>query len=99
MKPDPNFPRMMFHRTEPPVIVHTQDELDALDPAHWSTKLFTGEEPPEPEPDPEDEEEEPETEDGEEHHPAKEPPAKRPAAHKPVPHSPPKPARRVPHRK
>jgi hypothetical protein len=96
MKPDPNFPRMMFHRTEPPVTVHTQQELDALDPAQWSTKLYTGEEPPEPEASEEEEETEPD--EGEEHHTAKEPP-KRPAARKPVPHSSPKPTRRVPHRK
>jgi outer membrane biosynthesis protein TonB len=68
---------MMFHRSKQPVIVHSQDELDALG-SEWSTRLFTGEEPEQPEaeerPEPEEQpEEEPKPEPIVEH-PKRKPP-------------------------
>lgn len=45
MKPDPHFPRMMFHRTKDPVTVYSQDELEALG-EEWSKTIIPREEPP-----------------------------------------------------
>lgn len=40
--PDPNFPRMMFHRTLPFRVVNSQDELDDLGP-EWSKTVIPAE--------------------------------------------------------
>lgn len=70
-----DYPRMMFHQTKEPVIVHSRTEEDALGPG-WSRKIWPAEAAPdpaaapEPEPEPEPEtEEEPEAE-PEHHHAA-----------------------------
>lgn len=39
MSGDPNFPRMMFHASKPPVTVNSQSELEALGP-EWGYKPF-----------------------------------------------------------
>jgi hypothetical protein len=49
---DQDYPRMMFHRTKPWVIVITEAEEAALGP-EWSRIVFSGEGEPEPDPDPE----------------------------------------------
>lgn len=59
--PDPDFPRMMFHRTKEPVIVNTQEELEALGRG-WGYRPGAADVPEEPEPTPEDEPEEDEPE-------------------------------------
>jgi hypothetical protein len=38
MKPDPNYPRMLFHRSLPPVTVQSQNEEQALGP-EWSRTI------------------------------------------------------------
>jgi hypothetical protein len=56
MKTDPNYPRMLFHRSLPPVTVQSQSEEQALGP-EWSRTIPVEEEPGEP-----DEQEDPEEE-------------------------------------
>jgi hypothetical protein len=74
MKTDPNYPRMLFHRSLPPVTVQSQSEEQALGP-EWSRTILAPksaappvhppepekpvEEPPEPEEEEPEEEEEP----------------------------------------
>ena len=70
MKPDPNYPRWMFHRTRPMVMVQNEKEEKALGP-EWSRIPVTAaalppEEKPQPPPEPEPGEDEPETEEEEE---------------------------------
>jgi hypothetical protein len=38
MKPDPNYPRMLFHRSLPPVTVQSPSEEQALGP-EWSRTI------------------------------------------------------------
>ena len=101
MKPDPNYPRMMFHRSKDPVTVHSEEEEASLG-AQWSRTIIAAlpqEEKPvkvsEPEPDdePEEEPEEESPEPGDEpveevEHAATEPPA-RPKRGRPAVHKPP----------
>jgi hypothetical protein len=47
MKPDPNYPRMLFHRSLPPVTVHSEAEEQALGP-EWSRTIPAEEPPAEP---------------------------------------------------
>ena len=67
MKPDPNYPRWMFHRSKPMVMVQSADEEAALG-REWSRTMYSAlpkeekppkmpepEEPVEPEPEPEEE--------------------------------------------
>ncbi len=97
MRPDPNYPRWMFHRTKAMVCVNNPEEEAALGP-QWSrtplppaasalpkeekpAKIPEPEEPIEDEPEPEEEEPE------EEPHPADRPvrpPVRKPAARKPA---------------
>lgn len=59
MKPDPNYPRMMFHRSKEPVTVYSEEQETALG-AGWSRKIFAAlpkEDKPPKLPDPEPEEE------------------------------------------
>jgi len=76
VKPDPNYPRWMFHRTRPMVMVQNADEEAALG-REWSRTMFNAlpkeEKPPEM-PEPEE--------------PVEEEPAPAPAPHKPEPEKP-----------
>lgn len=91
MRPDPNYPRWMFHRSLDPVMIHSPEEEAALGP-EWSRRVWAAlsrEEKPEPVPEPYEEPEEPEepvVDDPAQPEPV--PPAKpkrgRPAAHKPA---------------
>lgn len=77
MKPDPNYPRWMYHRSRDPVLIHSEAEEAALGP-EWSRKVFASlprEEKPEKIPGPE-----PEEEPEEEHEPEPEEPVEQPAA-------------------
>jgi hypothetical protein len=74
MKPDPNYPRMMFHRTLAPVTVHSEAEERALGP-EWS-RTIPAEEPP-AEPEEPGEPDEPEEEKPEERQPLR-PPVRKP---------------------
>ena len=47
-QPDPDYPRWMFHRTRPMVMVQNADEEKALGP-EWSRTLPAPEPPAEPE--------------------------------------------------
>jgi|SRR5215831_15986135 len=82
MKPDPNYPRWMFHRTRPMVMVQNADEEAALGP-EWSRTMWNAlpaEEKPEKMPDTEEpieEEEKPAPAPV----PAPEPPSKEQPAH------------------
>ncbi len=89
MRPDPNYPRWMFHRTKPMVCVNNQEEEAALGPQWSRTPLppaataLPKEEKPEPEPEEEPEEDEKPIE---EPHPADRavrPPVRKPAVPKP----------------
>ena len=74
MKPDPNYPRMMFHPRKDPVTVYSEEQEAALG-GEWSRKVFSAlpreekpEKIPQPEPEPAEQEEpesdeEPATED------------------------------------
>lgn len=83
MKPDPNYPRMMFHRSKDPVIVYSEEQEAALG-REWSRTIpsvLPAEEKPVPLPKPEPEpEEEPEPK-----RPLVHPPVRKPA-HKPTAH-------------
>ena len=46
MEPSKDYPRMMFHRTLPWVIVQSRDEEDALGPGWARTVWPAGEDPP-----------------------------------------------------
>ena len=60
MIPDPNFPRWMYHRTQPAIMVLSQQELDRLG-SDWAMRPWTASDEPLPSPDvPEPEEPEPE---------------------------------------
>ncbi len=94
MRPDPNYPRWMFHRSKPMVCVNSQEEEAALG-REWSrtplpsaATALPKEDKPEPEEPVEDEPEEPEEEKPEEEpHPATRPvrpPARKTAARKPA---------------
>jgi hypothetical protein len=89
MRPDPNYPRWMFHRRKPMVMVHNEEEELALG-RDWSrVPIPAGAAlPPEEKPLPQPEEEEPEEEEPvEEPHPATvpvRPPVRKPAARKPA---------------
>jgi hypothetical protein len=74
MKPDANYPRMLFHRSLPPVTVQSQNEEQALGP-EWS-RTIPAEEPP-AEPEAPDEHEDPEEEKPEERPPVR-PPVRKP---------------------
>ena len=69
-EPDPNWPRWLYHRSKPALIVQSQAEQDALGPG-WARMPFTSDDPA-PSPDvPEPEEPEPDVpEEPEEHLPA-----------------------------
>jgi hypothetical protein len=98
MKPDANYPRMLFHRSLPPVTVQSQSEEQALGP-EWSRTIPAPRSAPpvrplEPEKPAEDEPPEPEEDEPEEEEPEEErvQPV-RPPLHKPAP-KPVKPAAR-----
>jgi len=57
---DRDYPRMLFHRTEPAVTVYSQVEEEALGPG-WSRTILAQQ--PDQEEEPDDDEEEPEPED------------------------------------
>jgi hypothetical protein len=46
MTPSADYPRMMFHRTLPWVIVQSREEEDALGPGWARTVLPAGDDPP-----------------------------------------------------
>jgi hypothetical protein len=89
MKPDANYPRMLFHRSLPPVTVQSQSEEQALGPG-WSRTIPVPKSappvhPPEPEKPAEDEPPEPEEDEPEEEQPEEEErPPLRPPVRKPV---------------
>jgi hypothetical protein len=97
MKLDPNYPRMLFHRSLPPVTVQSQSEEQALGP-EWSRtipgtipgtipvpKSAPPVYPPEPEKPEEDEPPEPEEDEPEEEQPEEERQPLRPPLRKPAP--------------
>lgn len=97
MKPDPNYPRMMFHRSKDPVTVYSEEAEAALG-REWSRKVLAAlpkeDKPPrlpDPEPEPEPEEEPEEEREPEEvyAHPADAAPPAKPHRAKPAVHKPP----------
>jgi len=93
MRPDPNYPRWMFHRSKPMTMVQNPEEEAALGPGWSRTPLppvaaaLPEEEKPKPQPQEElpDEDEEHDEEEDEEDSIARQEPAKVAAAPAPVP--------------
>lgn len=92
MTPSKDYPRMMFHRTQDPVIINSRDEEDALGPGWartvWPVVALPPAEP-EPPPAPAEPEEEPDEEETEQFWPPEQPaPEPAPSAFEPEPRMP-----------